>query len=125
MTSPTGPRTTVTATELDGHADSTFAKQVADLVILGRPDSSRIPVAARRDDIAQQHRQVDYRLVPADTLRGAAATIRAQAREHAETTRMLGEFMAAVPIEQWPPPLRRAQQLLAEAVAAPPWQARP
>ena len=66
--------------EIRSLAESPFPKEKADLVILGIPDSSGVPVSDRMFDICEEHRVVDYRLVPVETLREVVALVKALQR---------------------------------------------
>lgn len=103
---------TTLARELRAHAESVFAREQADLVLHGRPDTSGEPVRVRRQMIAEDHQAAEFRLVPAAVLRRAADAVDAAADTHRELMQLLVEFRRAVPIEQWPQRLRDADTIL-------------
>lgn len=100
------------STELLACADSVFAKERADLVLAGRPDSSGQSVEHRRRCIKADHHAEDYRIVPAETLRRAAAAIDQNALELRTYASILAEFMATVDQSSWPAALIRVTREL-------------
>lgn len=111
------------ANELRAIADSEFAKELADLVILRRPDSSGETVADRAADVAMQHEHQEYRLVPAATLHRMADTLDSAARSYRELMDRMVEVRREVPKDHWPKSWQRAEQALESTRLAMPWTA--
>lgn len=105
--------------ELYALAESVFAKEKADLVILGTPDSSGVPVEDRMRQIAEEHREIDYRIVPVSLLHRAIETNQACAAHVHSLNSTVAYFMKHAPVETWPEDLRRARALM-ESLVTPP-----
>lgn len=105
---------TTTPEALRALADSPFAKENADLVILGTADTSGVPIEERLAAIRDAHTdyRADYRLVPAGALRAAAQAIEDANEAYRETLGHLAHFLRVTPSEDWPMDLRRAHDLL-------------
>lgn len=106
------PRTSPLAIELRSLADGVFPKAKANLVLAGEPDDSGVPVADRLAEIAEEHEEVDYRLVPAELLIRVADALDNACAQQRQDAGLLAEFMSKVPQEQWPTSLRHSARIL-------------
>jgi hypothetical protein len=109
------------ANELRAIADSELAKELADLVILRKADSSGQPVADRAADVAYEHEHQQYRLVPAGMLTRIADLVDANVTSYNELMEQLVLVRREVPKEHWPKSWQRAEQALESTRLAMPW----